>query len=436
MSKRLYVLSIDAMVSEDMDFMRTMPNLGKFLKDASYVKDITSVYPTLTYVIHASMLTGVYPDRHHVSNNEVFTPGVWPAPWYWNRNVFDSDVTTVIDEARKAGMSTACISWPVTCGLKADYLLPEVWNWQDGSPETMYDLFVKGGADPKFLDEIWEDYGKNLNGLSSPYFDMLAHGAAITAIRNHQPEVMFEHLSMVDHTRHRKGVFASDVYKHAYWLLDLMFGQTMDAMREAGVLDDTVIVITSDHGQTPVDRVICPNIRMIEDGFVRIDENGKLVDWDAFIMSSAHSAQVFLKDNRDEKLKENVRKTLQKYRAEGLGIDRILEKEELKERYHLEGEFSFMIEGADGVTFSNNLTGPLCYSADNSDYKYSIATHGHMPEKGPKPAFIMKGPGIRKNMVIEGGNIVNEAPTLASILGLELPGADGTAWTEFLDDQE
>lgn len=65
--------------------------------------------------------------------------------------------------------------------------------------------------------------------------------------------------------------------------------------------------------------------------------------------------------------------------------------------------------------------------------KYSVATHGHEPEKGPKPAFILYGPGIKKNVLMDRCNIVDEAPTLAALLGVELQNAEGKVLKEFLE---
>lgn len=430
--KRLYVLSIDAMVGEDIEFMKTLPNLGPIVSRSSVVKNIVTVYPSLTYTVHASMMTGVYPDRHHVVNNEKFTPGVSPAPWYFDTRVFDSDVDNLISAAKRSGLSTACISWPVTGNIGADYLLPEVWDWDDVSPENMYKTMIQYGARKEFLDEFWEDYGTHLKGLESPYFHYLAHGATLDAIRKHKPEVIFEHLSMVDHNRHRHGVFACEVYKNAYFLIDLMFGATVDALKAAGVYDDTIFVITSDHGQTPVNKIVALNLLFANEGLVKIDENGKLLSWKAYSSSSAHSAQIYLSDPTDEELNAKVRALLKRYQAEGVGIEKIYEKAELKEKYHLEGAFTFMVEGADGVSFSNKLVGDIYTLADNTDYKYSVATHGHEPEKGPKPAFIVSGPGVKVGVEIDGGKIVDEAPTIAALMGIELKNSDGCVIKELL----
>ena len=94
-----------------------------------------------------------------------------------------------------------------------------------------------------------------------------------------------------------------------------------------------------------------------------------------------------------------------------------------------------MIEGADGYSFTSKTTGDLvCSKTDSSNYKYACATHGHMPEKGPKPAFILKGPGVKKNVQISGCSIVDEAPTIARLLGFEMERADGHPLSELLEE--
>lgn len=432
--RKLYVLSVDSLITEDLEYLKTLPAFGYVLKDAAVISDVISVYPTLTYTIHASMMTGVYPDRHHIVNNELFIPGDGRLPWYRSRKQFDPDVQSVLEAAKKAGYTTAAICWPVTSDMDIDWHLPETWVW-DNNPQAMYDEFVRCGAKPEFLDEFWEDYGRSLNSLSEPYFSLVTHGATLAAIRNHQPDVIFEHLSMVDHTRHSYGVFAKQVYRNAYLQIELMLSQTLDAMRSAGVLEDTTIVITSDHGQTPVNRLIAPNILLVRDGLIQIDSNGDIENYKAIFHSAAHSAQVYLSEPDNPALVKHVHQLLESYRQSGeAGIARVFTREEAKRLYHLEGDFSFVVEGEDDCSFSNKLAGTLISCADNSDYKYSVATHGHVPEKGPKPAMTLKGPGIRPNVQLSSIPIVDQAPTLAALLGVDLGNPDGKVLQELLSD--
>ena len=69
---------------------------------------------------------------------------------------------------------------------------------------------------------------------------------------------------------------------------------------------------------------------------------------------------------------------------------------------------------------------------DNSDYKFSVASHGHLPHKGPQPVFIMAGPAVREGVVFERKRIIDEAPTIAAMLHFDMPQATGHAISEIL----
>ena len=433
--KRLYVISIDAMVSEDIPFLRTLPNLGPVIENAAIVSDVITVYPSLTYTVHASMLTGVYPNRHNIINNETFTPGQEHGEWYFDSRTFDPDVENVISLAKQHGYTTCCISWPVTANLDCNYLLHETWT-PEGTPESMYQAFLQGGSTKELLDLIWPRYGANLKGLASPYFHLLAHGAALEAIRAWQPEVIFHHLSMVDHMRHGDGVFGSKVYSQAYLVQDLMFGAIVDELKHQGLYEDTTFIITSDHGQTPVEHLCSPNLLLVRDGLIHLNEDGTIQSFDAFFHSAAHSCYVYLSNPDDLQLRQRVHDLLLAYQKnEPVGFSEVMTADQVNDRFHTKGDFAFMIEGDDGYAFTSKTTGELVsHKADNSNYKYATATHGHMPEKGPKPAFILSGPGIKSGVRLSGCNIVDEAPTIAHLLGFELTHADGRVLHEVLED--
>ena len=67
MQKRLFVISVDAMVTEDIDAMRALPNFRKlFVGGCEVAGGMTSIYPTVTYPIHVAMTTGCYAGKNCV----------------------------------------------------------------------------------------------------------------------------------------------------------------------------------------------------------------------------------------------------------------------------------------------------------------------------------------------------------------------------------
>ncbi len=105
MKRRLIVLSLDAMVYEDLEYLNTLPVFHGFLAEGSRVNRMRSIYPTVTYPAHTTMATGVYPNRHGVANNEVLAPGERASDWYWFHDAVKAP--DIFDAAKQAGLTTA-----------------------------------------------------------------------------------------------------------------------------------------------------------------------------------------------------------------------------------------------------------------------------------------------------------------------------------------
>lgn len=70
MKNKLVVLSLDALQSNDLEELLGMPNFSKLKNKISIVKNLEEIYPTLTYPIHTTMLTGGTPDKHGIFHNQ------------------------------------------------------------------------------------------------------------------------------------------------------------------------------------------------------------------------------------------------------------------------------------------------------------------------------------------------------------------------------
>ena len=102
MNKKTLVISIDALISDDIPLLEALPNLGPIVKGAAQVRDIECIYPTLTYPCHVSIMTGCYPDKHGIVHNERLQVNVPKPQWNWWYK--DIRVKTMLDYA-KAGCS-------------------------------------------------------------------------------------------------------------------------------------------------------------------------------------------------------------------------------------------------------------------------------------------------------------------------------------------
>ena len=73
-SKHLIVVSVDALVFEDLEYAKTLPMFGKILREGSMVERVKTIYPSLTHPVHASLLTGCPAGVTGIVSNTHFTP--------------------------------------------------------------------------------------------------------------------------------------------------------------------------------------------------------------------------------------------------------------------------------------------------------------------------------------------------------------------------
>ena len=58
MKKKLFVISVDSLFFDDLPCLEECPNLYGIYQRGSVVQKIRSSYPAMTYLAHATMITG------------------------------------------------------------------------------------------------------------------------------------------------------------------------------------------------------------------------------------------------------------------------------------------------------------------------------------------------------------------------------------------
>ena len=151
--KKLIVISMDALIREDLELLRHMPSFSWMLEQGARVERVRSIYPTLTYPCHVTMATGCYPDKHGVVTNTEFLPGVEQLPWQWyHRSVTCEDL---LDVCKRAGMTTAAVGWPVTGNHPSvDWLVDEIWPQGNYTMERFKQAYLESGTTRELFDEV------------------------------------------------------------------------------------------------------------------------------------------------------------------------------------------------------------------------------------------------------------------------------------------
>jgi len=171
------------------------PVLDRLIQTGSYHPKCLAEFPPVTLPNHTSMVTGLSVLHHAVILN-IDLPG-------------HVSSTTIFDVAKAAGLR---VGFFVSKG-KLTYLCKE---------ETAAAFKFNGKMDP-LVDEV------------------------VQAIAEKDLQLVFLHFGEPDGTGHKHG-WMSEQYLEKVSLGDAALGRVMDAYREKGLLDQLLVIVTSDHG--------------------------------------------------------------------------------------------------------------------------------------------------------------------------------------------
>lgn len=428
--KRLAILSLDAMVYEDLALVGDMASFKYLMSEGSRVNRVKTIYPSLTYPSHVSILTGAYPGEHGIINNEPSIPGDLSCDWFWfHQPVKRPDIH---DAAKRAGLVTASVFWPVSGSHPSiDYLIAEYWA--QGKADTLKAAYLRSGTTPALFDAVVQPYFEQFNSWESPVTDEAKIAGACDIVTRYKPHLLTVHLGQIDYYRHRYGVF-NDKVSHGVIQSERFLGMLFDAYREAGIFEETNFVVLSDHGQINYERKMNLNKVLLDEKLFKVDGSGALTEWDAWVKTANFSAQVYINPKSGKRAHDRTHAVLKELASGSVGISRVYTAREARHEENLYGDFSFVLESDNKTLLFSKWSEPLFSGAENAA-GYRRASHGHHPLTGPQPVFLAVGPGIKSGVVLESGKIVDEAPTFATLLGVDLPEASGEVIREILTAQ-
>jgi predicted AlkP superfamily pyrophosphatase or phosphodiesterase len=310
----------------------------------------------------------------------------------------------------------------VTAGEKRGWNLPEIWPTR-GSQTSVRDLYAQTSSD-NIMSEYFDRFISKYRWSDNEDMVCYAVEIALDIVRRHSPDLLLCHITHLDHIRHVYGV-QNRAVNDCLRQLDVIAGRFLDAVRDAGTSSETNFVILGDHGQIDVAKVFNLNSLLHQCGLIRTDDDGKVIDYDAYGFSAGFSSHIIMKDPQDEsartRLQEFVNALPARYPEY---IEAAYTKEETLRNERLTGTFSYVVEAREGVLFNNDIEEKLVMEPGEPRRIVHKAMHGHHPGKGEKPPFIAFGPNIKPETRIEHGDIIHIAPTLAALVGAPLPEAE------------
>jgi predicted AlkP superfamily pyrophosphatase or phosphodiesterase len=388
-----------------------VPQLRALMKAGAYATGVTGVLPTLTYPSHTTLVTGVAPAEHGVSNNLTFDPQVRNQQgWYWYAS--DVRVPTLWQAAHAAGLKTANVHWPVTVGAAGiDENLPQIWR--TGTPDDA--KLLAALATPGLLPRLEAKLG-----AYEPGIDETVEGDAVRvkfaqAILADRPAFTTVYLAGIDHAEHHGGPGSPEAVA-TIEKTDVLVGQLVASARAA--MPDVTVVVVSDHGFLPVATDINLFAPFVAAGLITMGPDGKVASWQAEPWIAGGTASVVVADPNDNAVLAKVTALVGKLAADPrYHIAQVLDRAETQRRGG-PAEAVLTIAMEPGFETGRDPAAPLSAPAS---YK---GMHGYMPDLAAmRSTLIVAGPSLRRRGNLGQVDMRAVAPSIAHILGVALPNA-------------
>ncbi|MBA3638225.1 MAG: alkaline phosphatase family protein [Acidobacteria bacterium] len=409
---RIVLISIDGLMASSYTKPgpAKIPVLRSLARDGAYAEGVVGVLPSVTYPSHTSLITGVPPAVHGILDNRFMDPeDRSDGGWYWYAQ--DIRVATLVGAARSRGLQTAAITWPVTVGMEADFLVPEFWRSDHLSDLSM----LRALSTPHLLDAVEinrkQPFGWRQN-------DRERTDIAKFILRTYKPHLMLLHIIELDGAQHRYGPGSADALT-TLERIDGYIGEIRQTLVETGIADRTYLAITSDHGFLPTQQQLQPNFAFKEAGLITTDPRGRISDWRAYFHASGGAGFVYLKDPSDLALREQVGALLAKLHATPQnGIASVWSQKDL-ERWGTHPDAAFGI----GMRPQFYLGGGLDALLKDTGSKGGHGFDPTIPDM--HSSLILSGPGMKGQGNLGIVRMTQIAPTLARLLNVSLsPQAD------------
>ncbi|GHT65170.1 alkaline phosphatase family protein [Bacteroidia bacterium] len=387
------------------------PTIKQIAQDGIYVKKVNCVAPSSTYPSHTSIITGALPVRHGIYYNTRFNGNGNYNPTNWYADSIRTQ--TIWGAAKKRGLTTASLLWPVSTHSKdIDINIPEYWSLEQGIDHVQY---LRDHSTPAgIFDELEEQAtGKLTSQNFNPYTRNREGRTGYMAtyiMGKYRPNLMTIHFISTDYYQHKAGIHSNEV-KMALSAVDYGINQVIEGLHRHQIADSTVVIVCGDHGFTDVSRLIAPNVWLAEAGLLTSDS----LNWKAKFHGSGATMFLYLKEKNDKKTLRAVREKLQSLPDATRSLFRIVEQDELT-RLGCSPDVSLAVEPILGVGVATNLTG-----ADVVEQQ--SGKHGYLSPFDPT-TLVAFGPGIPKKIINE-INITDIAAFVTTLLGIPFDSPDG-----------
>ncbi|OAQ40353.1 hypothetical protein A5893_05210 [Pedobacter psychrophilus] len=381
------------------------PNLKSLMESGIYANGINSVFPSVTYPAHTTIITGAYPDKHGIFYNVPI--GSSNGHWNWEFDLIKTE--TLWDACKKAGLTTGAVMWPVSVGAPINWNFP-VRRADEDEKSNQYTITKPFVTPSGLIDEMTNNnvIAGTEDELNYPQLDKTIGEMSSYILGKHQPNLMAVHFVGADHYEHAGGRDSKQAHI-AVALIDKQIGKLLQVLKDNHLRESTTVIITGDHGFVDNEYVFSPNVLLAKMGL--IDDKG----WKAKFFTPGGSAFLYVKD---KKLLPSILKML----------DELPPNEKL---FKVIYRNQLNTVGADpsavlALAFNKGVVGKTNIKGNLIEEKKGGGNHGYYPDfKEIQTGFIITGTGISNHKEITGMGVKDIAPLISEILKLSFKSKDG-----------
>jgi len=434
--RHVVLISVDGLAASYFDDPKAdLPTLRAMAREGVRAKGMLTTFPSVTWPSHTSLVTGTSAKRHGVLGNSVFDRRAGRELIYIGDPELEKDqavrVPTLYDAASAKGLTSGSVIWPACNAARS-----LKWVIPDSSKPALHARYTT----PGFVDEL-KAAGIDISELGawgwgkqySSQRDDLYTRVAIHLLEKHQANLVLLHLITPDGVEHAFGPHTPEAYK-AVAEADANVKRIRETLQKPPFAGHSALFVVSDHGFAPIRKLVRPNVALRALGLIDLDANNKPAARRAWCVAQGGSAFIYLLDEaaRGAEKQKEIKAALAKLE----GVERVIEPSEFEalglplpddnpESPHL------ILATGQGYSFNNDVAGDAVGPATET-YR---GTHGHLPQPDWMHAtFVAEGSGIRRGVTLPVISNTDVAPTIAQLMGLSLPSAEGKVLNAILSE--
>lgn len=376
-----------------------IPTLRQLQATGVKATGIESVYPSLNLPAHATILTGMLPVDHGITTDSAFTE----AGAEQSRPPISIDVIrseTILKAARRAGLSTATVGFPLID--KATSI--------DGDNEESSQTKKRNKA----------------RLVRAAEYDQAKAREAVSFIEKQPPNLLLLCFDSLNEVHRQFGPLSQEAFA-ALAQTDGLISQIIKACERAGIMNETTFLIVAPFGSAKVETEFRPNLLLAEKNLLQTDADGRIVSWQVRAQSFGGTAVIFTRNSDDKIIASQAEALFREYfNKPHSPIWRILTRHEISQ-LGADPQAAFYLEAAPTYVMSDQASGKEKTSSSQH------GANGFLPQRFEmRGALIASGKGIKSKARVDFARLIDLAPTIARLLGIEMRTMRGRVISEMI----